>query len=104
MSRPTDERAVIDGGFKTFDFDQTEYPRLKEESLGAKLVSFSEEHGVLRLESEKAKEEIRIGNKLEFVPYHVCTCVNQHNNLYLTNKVTLEKFVLVFSRDLVYGM
>jgi len=101
MSKPAEDRAIIDGGLKTFDFDQTEYPRLRDENLGAKVVSFSEEHGVLRLESDRAKKEIRVGDRLELVPYHICTCINLHHNLCLTRNRKVEKVVPVFGRGMV---
>jgi D-serine deaminase-like pyridoxal phosphate-dependent protein len=101
MSKPSNDRAVLDGGLKTFDFDQGEYPRLRDGSLGAKLISFSEEHGVLQLEGGKSKESIRIGQKLEFVPYHVCTCVNMHDKLYLARNGKVEKIIPVLARGMV---
>jgi 3-hydroxy-D-aspartate aldolase len=100
MSKPTEDRAVIDGGLKTFDFDQGEFPRLRDESLKAKLISFSEEHGVLNLEDEKAKR-VQIGDRLEFVPYHICTCINQHNFVNLARNGTVEKVLPTLGRGMV---
>jgi D-serine deaminase-like pyridoxal phosphate-dependent protein len=102
MSKPEETRAVIDGGLKTFDYDQTEYPSLRNrDTLSAKIVHFSEEHGVLRLEDDNAKKEVQIGKKLEFVPYHVCTCVNLHNNLFFTRKGKVERKLKVLGRGMV---
>jgi D-serine deaminase-like pyridoxal phosphate-dependent protein len=101
MSRPAEDRAVIDGGLKTFDFDQNMYPILRDGSLGSSnLVSFSEEHGVLRLHGVKARS-IKIGEKLEFIPYHVCTSVNMHNRLYLARNGKVEKVMPILGRGMV---
>jgi D-serine deaminase-like pyridoxal phosphate-dependent protein len=102
MSKPEQTRAVVDGGWKTFDYDQTEYPSLRNrDSLHAKLERFSEEHGVLQLEDENAQREVQIGKKLEFVPYHVCTCVNLHNFLVFARKGKVERSVKVLGRGMV---
>jgi D-serine deaminase-like pyridoxal phosphate-dependent protein len=102
MSKPEQSRAVVDGGWKTFDYDQTEFPCLRNrDALHAKLVRFSEEHGVLNLEDENAQREIQIGKKLEFVPAHVCTCVNLHNYLVFAKKGKVEKSVRVLGRGMV---
>ncbi len=101
MSKPTEDRAVIDGGIKTFDFDQQEFPRLRNQEIKAKLISFSEEHGVLRLEDESARSQIRIGDKLEFVPYHICTCVNMHNFVHLERNGRIEEILPTLGRGMV---
>lgn len=102
MSKPVESRAVIDGGWKTFDFDQSEYPRLRNfEKLHAKVVRFSEEHGVLELEDGEAKEQIKIGKKLDVVPYHVCTCVNLHNYLVFAKQGKVEKVLPILGRGMI---
>jgi D-serine deaminase-like pyridoxal phosphate-dependent protein len=102
MSRPEESRAVIDGGLKTFDYDQTEYPNLRDfENLHAKFYGFSEEHGKLKLEDEQARSEFQIGRKFEFVPFHVCTCVNLHNTLYYARHGRVEKSLPVLGRGMV---
>ncbi len=102
MSRPEESRAVIDGGWKTFDYDQTEFPNLRDyENLHATFYGFSEEHGKLKLEDEGAKSEFQIGAKFAFAPYHVCTCVNLHNILYYARKGKIEKSLPVLARGMV---
>jgi D-serine deaminase-like pyridoxal phosphate-dependent protein len=102
ISRPEESRAVIDGGLKTFDFDQGEYPGLrKRDKLNAKVVHFSEEHGVLQLNDAESKKEMQIGKKFEFVPYHVCTCVNLHNSLIFVRNGRVERAVVVLGRGMV---
>jgi D-serine deaminase-like pyridoxal phosphate-dependent protein len=96
ISRPTEDRAVIDGGLKTFDFDQGVYPCTKDSSFNLEFLYFNEEHAVLKLNDEITKRKLRIGSKLEFIPVHVSTCVNLHDSLYLQDggKVTEELKVL----------
>lgn len=102
MSKPTESRAVIDGGWKTFDFDQTEYPTLRNmNELHAKVVRFSEEHGVLELEDDNAKRDVHIGKKLELIPCHVCTCVNLHNSLVFAKRGKVEKTLPVLGRGML---
>ena len=45
-------------------------------------VGLSEEHGTIVFkEDSEARKDIRWGQKLEFVPNHCCTTVNQHDNI-----------------------
>ncbi|GBC71915.1 D-threonine aldolase [Candidatus Calditenuaceae archaeon HR02] len=80
MSRPSPDRGVIDAGSKTFHFDMNRYP-IAVGVEGVEIVKFSEEHGWLTLKGE-AQHRIRLGDRLEFIPYHVCPCVNQFDTLY----------------------
>jgi D-serine deaminase-like pyridoxal phosphate-dependent protein len=49
---------------------------------GVEVVKFSEEHGCLKITGE-AQNKVKLGDKLEFIPYHVCTCVNQFDIMYI---------------------
>jgi D-serine deaminase-like pyridoxal phosphate-dependent protein len=79
VSRPTPERATIDGGSKTFAGDiapgmlagLTGYGRLV--GADAYIEGMTEEHGLVRLGPGVAPA---IGERLRFVPNHVCTAVN----------------------------
>ncbi len=45
-------------------------------------VGLSEEHGTIKFkEGSEARKNIRWGQKIEFVPNHCCTTVNQHDNI-----------------------
>ena len=45
-------------------------------------VGLSEEHGTIKFkEGSEARKSIRWGQKLEFVPNHCCTTVNQHDSI-----------------------
>jgi D-serine deaminase-like pyridoxal phosphate-dependent protein len=78
-------RVVVDGGSKTFSSDRlrggegqgygylVDHPDVEFESM-------SEEHGHLNV--EKSTATFRIGDRLRFVPNHVCTAVNLHNEVW----------------------
>jgi len=79
-------RAVVDGGSKTFSGDLLrggagrgygyclEHPALTLEAL-------TEEHGHVSLEGSAAS--LRIGQRLRFIPNHVCTAVNMHDEVWV---------------------
>ncbi|MCG7394167.1 D-TA family PLP-dependent enzyme [Microvirga sp. ACRRW] len=76
VSRPTDNRAVLDTGSKSLTSDTlglqgfgriVEYP-------DAALVSLSEEHGVVDLTNSKAKP--KVGEMVRIIPNHVCPVSN----------------------------
>jgi D-serine deaminase-like pyridoxal phosphate-dependent protein len=84
VSRPTPERATIDGGSKTFAGDIAPgmvaglagYGRLV--GADAHIDGMTEEHGLVRLGPGAAP---KIGERLRFVPNHVCTAVNLADEL-----------------------
>lgn len=76
VSRPTETRAVIDAGSKALTSDLLgldgygylpAYPE-------AKIVSLSEEHGVIDLSASPRRPAI--GDRLHVIPNHVCPVVN----------------------------
>lgn len=81
-SRPTPDRAIIDGGSKTFAADYG--PGIAPLNLpgygtvlgfpDAVFQSMSEEHGILRLGPNS--QAIRVADKLRIIPNHICTVVN----------------------------
>jgi len=99
MSKPSPNRIVIDGGLKTFDFDEANYPQLRDQlHFRGEFVSFSEEHGVIRLRRNASK--IRIGEILEFIPYAAGPCVNLHDQFYLSRNGRVEKAVPILARGM----
>ncbi|CDQ18153.1 D-serine deaminase, pyridoxal phosphate-dependent [Halobacillus karajensis] len=87
VSRPSDKRAVIDGGSKTFATDVQpncaplyllgfgsiqQYPK-------AQFARMNEEHGVIMTNGSTLK----IGEKLSIIPNHICSTINLHNYVYL---------------------
>jgi D-serine deaminase-like pyridoxal phosphate-dependent protein len=86
VSRPADDRAVIDAGKKTLSSD-----RLPSDDAGgcgllleypdATIAFLSEEHGVLDLSRSVRKPEI--GERVRIIPNHVCLVTNLHDHIYL---------------------
>jgi len=73
MSKPSSDQAVVDAGSKSFAFDQGRFP-LTLNDINGEVVAFSEEHAVLRCKNGAVKAEL--GQKLEFIPYHICTFID----------------------------
>jgi D-serine deaminase-like pyridoxal phosphate-dependent protein len=73
MSKPSSEQAVVDAGSKSFSFDQGRFP-IPLKDMNAEVVNLSEEHAVLRSSSGEISAEL--GQKLEFIPYHICTFID----------------------------
>jgi len=80
MSKTAPDRCVVDAGSKTFHLDMGRYP-ICVGVEGVEMYKFSEEHGWVRLLGE-AQTGVRLGDRLEFIPYHICTCVNQFDKIY----------------------
>jgi len=91
ISTPSEDRAVVDGGSKTFATDA------KMESFPYFLKGYGkivghddlilerlwEEHGVII--SSRGKTNLKIGQKLMVIPNHICTTINLHDYVYFTD-------------------
>ncbi len=95
MSKPVAERAVVDAGSKAFQWDQGVFPRSFNRE-GVSMVKFSEEHGWLSLAGEA--KQLKVGEKLQFIPVHCCTCVNQHDELIGLRNSKVEKVWPILAR------
>jgi D-serine deaminase-like pyridoxal phosphate-dependent protein len=95
ISRPTRERAVIDGGSKAFSSDKGAHGKEMASGFGlvlgkkATLVRLSEEHGIMNLEPD---EDLDIGDRVRIIPNHACAVVNLFDTAYgmKNNKVVKE--------------
>ena len=82
IARPAGDRFAVDGGSKTFSSDGADAaPRFPGKGVvvgrpDLRLDFFSEEHGVGHVEGDG---ELRIGDRLEVIPLHACSCVNLHD-------------------------
>jgi D-serine deaminase-like pyridoxal phosphate-dependent protein len=89
VSRNDLHRLTVDGGSKTFSGDRPGGAQggVIARAAGRKIFieRLSEEHGVARIEGDSAE----LGEKILFIPYHVCTCVNLSDELvgYRGNRV-----------------
>jgi D-serine deaminase-like pyridoxal phosphate-dependent protein len=78
VSRPSLERFVIDAGTKAFSADGGDGPPFPGRGVVVgrpelRIDFMNEEHGVGHLEGDG---DLRIGDRLEVVPLHVCSTVN----------------------------
>lgn len=82
ISTPSQQRAIIDAGKKVL----TEEHGLPEIAApaGARLIKLSEEHGILEVNPDQL--ELKVGDKVEIIPSHVCTTVNLHDVFYAIRK------------------
>jgi D-serine deaminase-like pyridoxal phosphate-dependent protein len=85
IARPAPERAVIDAGTKAVAADRF---MIRAEPEGYGLVKAqpgwffaraSEEHGVLLRNGDEPAVELRIGDRVEVIPNHVCPMINLYD-------------------------
>ncbi|WP_101842579.1 alanine racemase [Halobacillus sp. Marseille-P3879] len=87
VSRPSEDRAVIDGGSKTFATDvQPNHAPLYLKGFGAiqgypeaEFARMNEEHGVILTNDH----ELKIGDQVKVIPNHICSTINLHNYVHL---------------------
>ena len=82
VSRPTENRAVLDAGSKVMTYEQyyakgfgriVEYP-------DADVTGFSEEHGIVDL--SKSAKKPKIGEVVSIIPNHCCVVTNMMDEVY----------------------
>lgn len=78
ISRPSDDRVVVDAGSKSLSLDKPEMPVPKHRDDIA-YANASEEHGWI--DTSDCKDDIEVGDRLEFIVPHVCTTINLHDSL-----------------------
>jgi D-serine deaminase-like pyridoxal phosphate-dependent protein len=86
VSTAVPNRAIIDGGSKTFSSDLLgSGPRagygLIVEAPGARLMKLNEEHGYI--DTSDSRHNFHVGEAVTVVPNHVCACVNMHDEIFL---------------------
>jgi len=94
ISRPARDRAVTDAGRKALSTDFG-LPRVLGVE-GVDVLGLSEEHGKLAL--HRPSRELRVGDKLHFLPSHVCTTVDLHDRYYGVRGGRVEVIIDVAAR------
>lgn len=81
------DRVVTDAGVKAMSRGFADPPVLVKvdgERIEFEDVGLSEEHGTVRFkEGSEIRKKLKWGQKIEFVPNHCCTCVNQHDVIHV---------------------
>ncbi len=106
VSRPTGNRAIVDGGSKTFATDvQPGTPPLNLEGFGhvighpgAVLERLTEEHGMLRI---RENDDLRVGDTVDIIPNHICSTVNLHDAVCMKGEDGIEEELRVAARGKV---
>lgn len=101
ISRPTSERAIIDGGTKTLSADTLGYDTygLIEEYPEARIYRTNEEHGYVDLSACRKRPEV--GEVVNIIPNHACVVANLHNELVGVRNGRVERVWRVEARGLV---
>jgi D-serine deaminase-like pyridoxal phosphate-dependent protein len=100
IARPAPDRFVIDGGSKAFSSDGGTEPPFPGKGVVAgrpdlRLEFLSEEHGVGYLEGDAG---VAIGDRLEVIPLHVCSCVNLFDVAYGVRGGIVEREIPIAAR------
>ncbi len=101
VSRPTEGRAILDGGSKTLSSDVYEggYGSIVEYP-SARIYKLNEEHAYVDVSDCEPKPEI--GEQVSIIPVHACVVTNLHNVLYGVRGETVEVSWTVAARGMVW--
>jgi 3-hydroxy-D-aspartate aldolase len=80
--------ATVDGGFKAFSTDKPFVPELKSDPE-VKFRWAGDEHGIL--EWGDARQSIKLGDRLEFIPPHCDPTVNLYDFIYAVREDRVEE-------------
>jgi len=89
--------ATVDAGFKAFSTDKPFVPELKSDP-GVKFRWAGDEHGILELED--ARQAIKLGDRLEFIPPHCDPTVNLYDFIYAVRGDRVEEIWPVQARGM----
>lgn len=87
ISKPSDDIAIVDGGFKAFATDRPFTPQLRNVP-DVPYAWGGDEHGSLNL--AKAPRSIQLGDRLEFVVPHCDPTVNLYDQLFVVRGSQVE--------------
>ncbi|HEX2423572.1 MAG TPA: hypothetical protein VHN56_10550, partial [Actinomycetota bacterium] len=103
VARPTAERFLIDAGTKAFSSDGGDGPPFPGRGVVAGrpdlvLDFMTEEHGVGHVVGDA---ELRIGDRLEVIPLHVCSAVNLFDVAFGIRNGVVEREIAIAARGKV---
>lgn len=89
VDRPEPGLALIDAGSKVFSSDRTpdNVFAMAVDGRDLSVVKVNEEHGHVR---GRDVDQLRVGDRLRFMPAHVCPCVNLADEVVVTAGDTVE--------------
>jgi D-serine deaminase-like pyridoxal phosphate-dependent protein len=101
VSRPTDDRAILDAGSKTLSSDTLGFPDYGHivEYPQISLEKFSEEHGHVDCSGSNARP--RIAERVTIIPNHACVVTNLHDLVYGVRGDRVERVLQVAARGKV---
>src|SRR5690554_2126633 len=101
VSRPTEDRAIIDAGSKALTSDTLGMSGfgLIEAYPGAQIVGLSEEHGTIDLTG--CLDKPQIGDKIRIIPNHACVVSNLFDRVTLISGDDVVETVTVGARGRV---
>jgi len=108
IARPAPDRAVVDAGTKAVAADrgmiggitpvQQEGYGLVKGQPGWFFGRASEEHGVLLRQDDGYADELRVGDRVELIPNHICPAVNLYDRLVVQRDGVVEGSWVVAAR------
>ncbi|MCH2332555.1 MAG: hypothetical protein MK312_13595, partial [Roseibacillus sp.] len=101
VSRPTENRAVVDTGSKSLGSDRCDAPGMGHlvEYPDAIITTLNEDHGTIDLSACANKPAI--GEKVRIIPNHVCLVSNLFDQVNLIRQDQVEAIVPVNARGMV---
>ena len=78
ISAPTDDRVIVDAGSKSIALE-VDYPPVDRDDDAVEYYNASEEHGWVDV--GEAEQGFAVGDRLAFIPPHVCPTINLHDTL-----------------------
>jgi D-serine deaminase-like pyridoxal phosphate-dependent protein len=98
MSRPTEDRAIVDAGLKALAFDSG--PPLVCDEPAATYERASDEHG--RLAVSAATNRLGLGDKIRLIPGHCDPTVNLYDRYVCIRANRVEQVWPITARGAVY--
>jgi D-serine deaminase-like pyridoxal phosphate-dependent protein len=95
ISKPADDFAIVDAGFKAFSTDRSFGPEL----MDAQGISYSwagDEHG--RLDLKKTSRKVNLGDRLQFIVPHCDPTVNLYDRVFAMRKDSVEAIWRITAR------